>query len=267
LTRRPHVNWYDDGCGPALVLLNGWTASGSIWPSALRRRLERRFRVIRIDNRGTGYSRTAPAPFTMTRLAGDVVDVLDAVEVEAAVVAGLSMGGMIAQELALRHPERVQHLILVGTQPPSGEHRSSGEFSVGELIAGPAPGEDITAFFRRTWTAMCGPGFLESGGSLDETVRDLVDRVTPRMASIHQVRAVLGWGRPDRLRTLSVPTTVVHGGADPLVPVANGIRLAQLIPGARYVELPQVGHLVHVEAPDALAAVIEGTQTPPPTIT
>ena len=83
------------------------------------RELERDFRVIRIDNRGTGWSRFARTPFTMADLADDVVGVLDEAEIDRATVFGLSMGGMIAQELAIRHAEDVRRLVLVATSPPA----------------------------------------------------------------------------------------------------------------------------------------------------
>src|SRR6185503_18981272 len=105
--RTPQVFWRSGGRGPALVLLNGWSASGLAWPRTWLRELERDFRVIRVDNRGSGYSRFAPTPFTMTELADDVADVLDAADVDRAIVLGMSMGGMIAQEVAFRHGARL----------------------------------------------------------------------------------------------------------------------------------------------------------------
>ncbi len=81
-------------------------------------------------------------------------------------------------------------------------------------------------------------------------------RVTPRAGVLNQLRAIAGWYGSERLRRIGISTTVVHGDADPLVPVGNGMRLAQLIPGARYVELPGVGHLPALEAPDALHTLL-----------
>ena len=84
-------------------------------------------------------------------------------------------------------------------------------------------------------------------------------RPTPRFAVLDQARAIAAWSRAGRLRRLDVPTTVVHGTEDPLIPVRNGMRLVQLIPAARYVELPGVGHLLPYEAPDAVLDVIAGS--------
>ena len=120
---RPHVFWHGpDRVGvherPLVVLVNGWTASGLLWPAGFVEQLEGSFDVVRVDNRGSGYSRTAPAPFTMAQLADDLRDVLRAIGARSATIVGLSMGGMIAQELAIRHPELVDRLVLCGTRPP-----------------------------------------------------------------------------------------------------------------------------------------------------
>ena len=98
---RPEIYWRESGRGPTLVLINGWSASGLAWPRAWIRQLERDYRVIRVDNRGSGYSRFAPTPFTMADLADDIAAVLDEVDTASAIVAGMSMGGMIAQEFAV----------------------------------------------------------------------------------------------------------------------------------------------------------------------
>src|SRR3712207_1314396 len=114
--RRPQVHWRASGRGPALVLINGWNASGRAWPVAWLRELERRYRVVTPDNRGSGWSRHAETPFTIADLADDVLDVLDAEEIDRAGVLGISMGGMVAQEVALRAPDCVAALFLVATR-------------------------------------------------------------------------------------------------------------------------------------------------------
>jgi pimeloyl-ACP methyl ester carboxylesterase len=117
--QRPVVHWHDGGRGPALLLLNGWSASGLVWPESWLARLEERYRVIRIDNRGTGWSRSAPYPFTIADMADDARDVLRACRIDRAAVLGQSMGGMIAQELAIRHGGFVGKLVLAATRPPA----------------------------------------------------------------------------------------------------------------------------------------------------
>jgi pimeloyl-ACP methyl ester carboxylesterase len=257
--RAPRLpNWHETGTGPAVVLVNGWSASGLVWPAELVERLGRHHRVIRIDNRGTGWSRRMRHPFTIADLARDVVAVLDELGIERTTIVGISMGGMIAQEVALRHPDRVRSLVLLGSRPPNPEYTAPPPITTARLMTGPAPGQPLREFMRHRWAAMTGPGFVDAHPeAIGEMVRSIVARPTPRESVLHQARAIAAWHGAGRLRRLGVPTTVVHGDADPLIPVRNGMRLAQLIPRARYVELSGVGHLVPYEAPALTAQVVE----------
>lgn len=261
--RPPVVQWHARGNGEPLLLLNGWTASGLLWPAAWLRGLERRFRVIRIDNRGTGWSRGASAPFTIADMADDAAAVLRACGTGTAAVLGLSMGGMIAQELAVRHPGLVSRLILVGTRPPTPAQIPSDPAKVAIATRPPRPDETLGAYFRSTWSAFAAPGFAEAHPEvMDELVSHILRRPTPRAGVRNQLRAIGAWHAPERLTRLAVPTVVVHGERDPLMPVGNGMRLARLIPDAGYRELPGVGHLVPYEAGDELTRILEPADTP-----
>lgn len=260
--REPVAFWHDGGEGPVLLLLNGWSASGLVWPAEWVARLERRFRVIRIDNRGTGWSRTAPAPFTIGDLADDAAEVLRTIDAGPATVVGLSMGGMIAQDLALRHPNLVGRLILVATRPPAPDHIPAPppvlERELGHMLAVPQRGAPLDGYFRALWEPQCAPGFAARHPErLDELIGQVLERPSPRAAVVNQLRAIAAWTATRRPAAITAPTVVVHGDLDELMPVGNGMRLARLVPGARYVELPGVGHLVPLEAPDELAAIIE----------
>jgi 3-oxoadipate enol-lactonase len=254
VTRRhkPQVYWRESGSGPPLVLLNGWSASGLAWPRAWVRELGRTFRVIRIDNRGTGYSRFADTPYTIPDLADDVAAVLDAAEFDRATVAGMSMGGMIAQEFAFRHHERLDALVLIATRPPAPAYavpKASGMLL--DLLGPRRRNEPLTTYFTRLWASSTGPGYAEREPELlAEMVAQIVARPTPRGTLIEQLRAVSGWGHAERLAKIDVPTVVVHGAEDQLVHVLNGRRLGNLIPGAHYTELAGVGHLPPLEAPE-----------------
>ncbi len=255
---RPHVYWRAGGRGPALVLINGWSASGLAWPRAWVRALERDFRVIRLDNRGSGYSRFAPTPFTMADLADDVAAVLDEDEIDRTVVVGISMGGMIAQEFAMRHQERVAGLVLIATRPPAPAYAiPTGSTMVLDLLGPPRRNETLERYFTRLWSKSTGAGFAERDPeSIAELVAQIVAQPTPRAMLMHQVRAVNGWGHADRLGRITVPTAIVHGAEDRLIDVANGRRLAELIRGSRYTELDGVGHLPPLEVPDRLLEVV-----------
>jgi 3-oxoadipate enol-lactonase len=254
----PVINWHEGGRGPAVLLLNGWSCSGLVWPRALVRRLERRFRVIRPDNRGTGWSRSSPRPFLVSDLAADAESVLDYLGIERATVLGLSLGSMIGIELALLRPERVERLVIAAGRPPVPEYVPGDPAIAGVTLERPRPGEPLRAHLLRLWAAYVGPGFPERHPELmSELVDAITERVTPRALMLAQLRAILAWGGPQRLRRLEVPTVVVHGADDRLSIVRNGMRVAQLIPGAEYVELAGVGHVVPFEAAEPVAELLE----------
>ena len=252
------IHHHDGGAGPGVVLLNGWTASGIVWPRRLVDRLEASHRVIRIDNRGSGWSRHAPSPYTIADLAGDARRLIDTLGLDRPTVVGLSMGGMIAQELAMRWPDEIGRLVLLGTRPPSPEDSPPPPQVTASLLSTPPRGVDLRRFLRDGWATVAAPGFAAAHPDrIDEMAASIARRPTPRFAVLDQARAIAAWSGAGRLRAVTVPTVVVHGTEDPLIPVRNGMRIAQLVPGARYVELPGVGHLVPYEAPDAVADIVE----------
>jgi pimeloyl-ACP methyl ester carboxylesterase len=262
--KRVPINWDERGTGPTVLLLNGWTASGLAWPVAWVQQLEQRYQVVRPDNRGSGWSRTAPAPFTIGDMADDAAAVLRTIGVRSAIVVGLSMGGMIAQELTVRHPELVERLVVVGSQPPAPKRIVSPPRVLRRMME-PPDEQPLRQFIADTWSSVCAPGF---GAAHPELVDELADQVlrrpTPRALLLQQMRAISGWSGSQRLRNITIPTVVVHGAEDPLMPVGNGMRIARLIPGAQYVELPGVGHLIPHEAPEQLTAVIDRAAKKPP---
>ncbi|RNL62847.1 alpha/beta hydrolase [Nocardioides marmoriginsengisoli] len=252
------VHWREGGHGEPLLLLNGWTASGLAWPADWIRGLEKSFRVIRIDNRGAGWSRLAPAPFTMAQLADDAHGVLQECGVKRATVMGLSMGGMIAQELALRHPDAVGRLFLVGTRPPTPAHISSDLPVLLKALRPPERGQPLDEYFTRMWAGFAAPGFAAANPEvMSELVKSILDRTTPRAGVLAQSRAIFAWHNAGRLATIQHPTVVVHGSRDPLIPVGNGMRLSRLIKNASYVEVPGAGHLLPYEAPDLVADLLQ----------
>jgi 3-oxoadipate enol-lactonase len=252
-TQRPVVHWHDGGRGPALLLLNGWSASGLVWPESWLAHLEERYRVIRIDNRGTGWSRSAPYPFTIADMADDARDVLRACRIDRAAVLGQSMGGMIAQELAIRHGGFVGKLVLAATRPPAPAYVTPGADMFSLMLGQPPQNMTMPEFFTTTWAQTSGDGFAaDHPAMMAEIANQITERITPRSGVFNQARAILAWHGVERIRRLNTPTTVVHGARDPLIPVENGRRLAKLIPRATYAQLAGVGHLVAHEAGDAL---------------
>jgi 3-oxoadipate enol-lactonase len=256
--KKPVVNWVARGQGDTVLVINGWSASGLAWPKAWLAELESRYRVVRFDNRGSGWSRAAPQPFTMGDLADDARDVLVAGGGGPARVLGLSMGGMIAQELAIRHSGLVSQLVLAGTRPPAPAATLSNPLLLADVMRPPVKGQALADYVRHMWSRFAAPGFAEANPQLmNELVEQIVRRPTPRAGVFAQIRAMSSWHGARRLATIDVPTTVIHGSEDPLIPVANGRVIAELIPGARFEELAGVGHLLPHEAPESLTKAID----------
>ena len=236
-----------------MVLLNGFSAGGLLWPDDWLSSLEQRFRVLRVDIRGSGEG---ALPFSIADAADDVAAVLDACGHRRATVLGMSMGGMVAQELGLRHPERVDRLFLVATIPPAPAHAPAVDYSslLGAARARqgqPSP-PGLLGLMTRVYLATAGRDFSPSPHVVEEMSDQLRRDPTALSQVLLQARAIVAWKTPSRLGRMKVPTTVIQGGDDRVVRPVNGRRLAGLIPGARYVELPGVGHLVPWEAPGEL---------------
>ena len=257
--RQPQVAWRSKGSlsAPPLVLVNGFAASANAWPRSWIKQLSEHTRVITLDNRGGGWSRSADVPFTIEDMAGDVLDVLDDAEIGRAVVLGLSMGGMIAQQVALDAPDRVAGLVLVATRPPSPRFQRPELGTAVAFVRPVMPGESLRDYFRRLWSSAAAPGFAEAHpDAIEEFVEQTVELPTPRGMLVHQMRAMSGWGHAERISQITAPTSVVHGECDRFAPIVNGEAIAELIPGARLERLPGVGHLVPCEAPDRLADLV-----------
>lgn len=258
-SRGPEVRWQEGGAGAPLVLINGFGVDGRVWPGSWVRQLERGYRVIRIDDRGTGRDGQGSAPRSIADLADDVAQALDAGQHAEATVLGLSMGGMIAQEFAVRHPDRVRRLCLVSTIPAPPQHVPTANY--GPMMQR-ALGRGIVG--SRSWADLLTRFYLGSCSPRCTLDRDLVHELTEQvrrqpftpMHILQQVRAIAAWRDPERFAAITAPTTIVAGRDDPLVKVVNSERLAALIPGSRLVTLAGVGHLVPWEAPDELTRLL-----------
>lgn len=241
------------GAGPEVwVLVMGLGGRSADWGAAFPAELARLGRVVLLDNRGTGASSQPSTPWSMEDMAADVVAVMDSLELERARVLGLSMGGMIAQELALAHPERVERVALMSTH--AGGPQPPRPPEILEIFM-PPRGTSMEALTRQAMRLITGPGFAEAHPELvEELVRRALAEPTPKRTFLAQVQAILGSDRRQRLRGLRTPALVLHGTEDTLIPVESGRELARAIPGARLVELPGCGHLPHLERPREVLA-------------
>jgi pimeloyl-ACP methyl ester carboxylesterase len=249
-----HLHWREEGEGEPLVLVMGLGGSSLAWHRLLPH-LRGRARLVLLDNRGTGQSDRIRGRFTLADMVADTLAVMDAAELEDAHVLGVSMGGMIAQHLALEHRSRVRSLVLGCTTPAS---RSSAP-----------PWRLIAAAGVRSLAPEASFDLLVPALYAERTRREHPERIredfalrareaTPPATVVAQMLAVGGHDTRRRLAELAgLPVTVVHGAEDALIPPARGRDLAARIPGAAHVEIPGAGHMMTTDAEaETVAAVL-----------
>jgi pimeloyl-ACP methyl ester carboxylesterase len=253
---RPAVNGgvelaYDiEGSGPDLLLVAGTASTRPLW-SLVRPQLARSFRTIAFDNRDAGASTIAAGPYTLRELAADAVAVLDAAGSARAHVAGHSMGGAIAQQLALDAPDRLASLTLVSTWA-RGDGYSKNLMSLMRALT-----EDV----RDDRTLLATILFVGSSAStlnrtdLWETTDAAMalGALAPRAALARQWELDLTVDTLDRLPELRLPVHVIWGDEDRLVPPTLARTLIDAIPNAFETRLTACGHVPMVDAPDAFA--------------
>lgn len=238
-----------------VVLLRGLSRSLRFW-LALADRFAARWPLLLLDNRGIGRSLADGRLFTTATMADDVAAVLDAAGIATANVFGLSLGGMVAQELALRHPARVARLVLGGTTPGPAHGKRPSLRTVGTLLT-------ANALPRRLSGALVLPLVLqrlpraEQQALGDEWDRLLRLEPPSRWTVLRQILAARRHDTWDRLPSISTPTLCVVGARDRLMPKANTRLLADRIPNARYVELDGCGHDFPADDPDGTFEVID----------
>ena len=249
---------------PALLLIMGFTAQMVAWDEEFCKQLaDRGHFVIRFDNRDCGLStklhgvpsnsdavimaammetEMPPVPYTLSDMAADAMQVLDHLNIERAHIMGASMGGMIAQTVAIEHPHRVKTLISVMSQP--------GELTVGqptqeamELIVTPAPSDrDEYIAFAPKWQLWQSKKYRSDEVSRRNAIRDF-DRSNYPEGGPRQMAAIYASGsRAEGLQKLQVPTLVIHGTDDQLITPSGGERTAELIPNSTLLMVDDMGH-------------------------
>ena len=250
-----------DPSNPPLLLVMGLGTQLIHWDLELCQRFaERGFHVIRFDNRDAGRSTyvDAPvpdvrramaglridAPYLLDDMADDAFGLLDHLGIEAAHVAGASMGGMIAQTMAIRRPERV--LSLTSIMSTTGERRvGRPKLRVWGVLLRRAPRDKDAAveYFVRVFRMIGSKGFAADEDRIRALAAEAYDRGHSPAGTGRQLAAIMASGnRTERLRGLRVPTLVFHGRDDPLVPFRAGRATADAIPGARLVAIRGMGH-------------------------
>ena len=245
------LHWESHGEGPAVLLIAGQGMTVDAWWATIPT-LSRSLRVIAFDNRDTGRSSRMPLPYTVAQMANDAVAVLDAAGEQRAHVYGISLGSLVAQEVALRHPDRVDALVLGASSaggfaaykpPPSSAAQTF-------LVRAGAMGPEEAAWAAVPYTYA------------EKTRRDHAERIATDVAHrlssppeplayMHQAAAVAAHDTYERLNRIAAPTLVVHGEQDVFIPPANALVLAERIPGATLRLWPDAGHMYTIDDPRA----------------
>ena len=237
----------------SLLLIAGFDSDSSTW-AAMMRSLVKQYQVLRFDNRGVGRSSAPDRPYSIQQMVADAAALLDYLSISQVHVAGHSMGGQIAQELALAHPEKIQSLILLSSWAKGDEKFNSLIKLFGDL----AQKLEGTLYQRVLLSWLFTDAFYSTPGTMEQLINLIENypfRPTPQ-GLYHQSRAILGSDTSDRLVNIHCPTLVVVGKEDLLTPVRFSEQLAQGIPNAELVIFKHGGHAFVVESADSVAKVM-----------
>ena len=245
-----HVNginlFYEvEGAGEPLLLIYGLAGRGNNWKFQVEA-LSSHFQVITFDNRGVGETDQPEEPYSLAGMADDAAGLLDHLGIESANVFGISMGGMVAQEFALRHPQRVRKLVL-GCTHPGIRHCVPSPVWVTEIFKG-LPGKPREQVVRECTPINYSPHTQQHRPELIESLISLfVDNRQRLHAYNNQLGAIWGFDVFDQLPQITAPTLVMTGKDDVLVPPRNSKIIAERIPNARLMEFADAGHLFFIE--------------------
>jgi pimeloyl-ACP methyl ester carboxylesterase len=244
------------GSGEPLLLIQGMSGTHVSWGERFKGALEEGFDVVAFDNRGIGLSGPVDGPFTIAEMAADTAGLLEVLGLESAHVVGISMGGMIAQELALAHPERLRSLTLGCTYCGGPGSQLMPEENLQKLVAGLASGDREKAI-RAGYEVNLSPAFRADEGNY-AAFHEMATTVPAAKATIElQAQAIFGHDTSARLGEISIPTLVIHGTEDGVLPFPNGELIASLMPAARFEVFDDVGHMFWWEQPQRSAELID----------
>jgi 3-oxoadipate enol-lactonase len=230
-----------------ILLLTGLGAKRYGWYFQLEE-FGRSYRTIALDHRDISDSDPYEEAYTVADLADDAGAALHVLGVQRAHVVGISLGGFVALQFAIRHPEQLEKLVLVSTSAGGAVHVQPSQ-EIAALLAPDSrehiePGE----LAKRNYSIITGPGFAGSHPrEIDNFAEIARYRPVHRAAYVRQLQAGMGHDATQLLEGIKAPTLVIHGDADPLVPPANGDYLAKHIPGAKHIVYHNVGHIPIVE--------------------
>lgn len=238
------------GEGEPLLLIMGLSLTSKSWFRTIPA-LSEQYKVIVFDNRGVGLSGKPNSSYSIELMAEDARAVLDSAGVESAHIYGISMGGMIAQRLALKYPERIKSLIL-GCTTSGGEKHVQPSADVSMLMLSRASSTATPEQIAwATAPILYSQSFIENHrDQVGEDIQKRIEIPVLPYAYMLQLQACLAHDTYDEIDEIKVPVLVIHGDADKLVPYDNGVTLAEKIPNAEFLTINGAGHIYVTEAND-----------------
>jgi pimeloyl-ACP methyl ester carboxylesterase len=233
------------GKGYPLLMITGLGGNLDLWDPRLVEGLAKNFKLVMFDNRGTGRTDMSDKVYTMKLLADDTMGLMNALEISKAHVLGLSMGGMIAQELVLNYPEKVSKMVLCSTRG-GGLRSVQSSQKVPETPVDPSrmsPEE-----YRKALTTVCTEDFIKENPDLVELMaQKRLMHPTSKEAYMRQLNAIRKFDTSERFHQIKTPTLILHGRKDVLIHPENAAILAEAIPNAKLVYFEKSGHALAEE--------------------
>jgi pimeloyl-ACP methyl ester carboxylesterase len=242
LSGNTKIYYQERGSGDPLVLIMGFGADGSVWEKhALI--YEKDFRCILIDNRGIGRSGQPKGPYTTLMMAGDVIAVMDHAGIQQARIAGISMGGTIAQELAINYPHRVKSLALISTWGKFNNYAKAVYENL-KHVRVHLPGEEFMELLQ-LW--IFAPPYYKNNWDELKNAAGINKNIQTRDGFEGQLDACIGHDAVNRLEQINIPVLITVGGMDIFTPPAFSDVLHNHIRGSRLSVYPEGGHVHHWE--------------------
>jgi pimeloyl-ACP methyl ester carboxylesterase len=235
---------------PPLVLIGGWASYRWIWFRQIPA-FKEKYRCVVFDNRGAGKSSKPDYPYTIEMMAADTVGLMDTLHIKDAHILGISMGGLIAQQIAISYPEKVRSLILSSTHFGGSNYIPMDDKTMALLIALPTETISMEQAREMRYRATFSAKFLKENKAVIERIDAWAEKLpTPLYAQIHQSSATSAFDSESELKKITAQTLILHGANDRAVPTKNGELLAERIPNSKLKIIADAPHFVIIEKYD-----------------
>ncbi len=238
------------GEGFPMVMIFGLSVCLKLWDTPVIRALSERFKVLLFDNRGAGQTNIPEGEYTIKMMADVTAGLMNALRIDRAYILGFSMGGLIAQELALNYPEKVEKLILWGTAC-GGRKTIPPSMEAYKFLFGAVEGVTPERLAKSTISLVFTNDFIKNNPDyIADKIRRLLECRIPYSSYVRQTKALMGGNTCRRLKQLQIPTLILQGMKDIIVPPKNGEILVELIPKAKLVMFEKSAHAIFPHEPD-----------------